>query len=217
MFATNSNQAFMKSVYILLFVLVISNFSQAQTNPIQFGMDTNFVLPIGIPVDTIAPRINTTSITGKKIDTDELIKEGAVVVIFYRGEWCPVCTRYLAELNKSLPKITAKGATVLVISPELTAHAVNTKEDTKSDFIFISDSTLKIVKDYDVLFDVTKKYTNKILTKLQSDIAENNGANKAQLPVPATYIIDKNGKIIYKQFDYNYRNRASAEDILKML
>ena len=207
----------MKSVFIILIALMASNFSQAQTSPTQFGMDTNFVIPIGIPVDTIAPRINTTSITGKKIDTDELIKEGAVVVIFYRGEWCPVCTRYLAELNESLPKITAKGATVLLVSPELTEHAQNTKEDTKSDFIFISDSNLKIETDYDVLFDVTKKYNNKILTKLQSDIAENNGAEKAKLPVPATYIIGENGKIIYKQFDYNYRNRASAEDILKML
>lgn len=207
----------MKSIFILLIWWGVCNFSYAQTSPTKYGIDTNFTLPLGIPVDTLAPRINTVSITGQKMDTDELIKKGPVVVIFYRGEWCPVCNKYLSELNESLPQIIAKGATVLVISPELAENALKTKEATKSDFVFISDTSLQIEKDYDVLFDVTKKYSKKIKTLLRSDIAENNGKKNAQLPVPATYIIDGNGRIIYKQFDYNYKNRASAEDILKML
>ena len=192
-------------------------FLNAQDNPMKYGVDTNYALPDGIQVDTIAPRINTSSITGKKIDTDELIKLGPVVVIFYRGEWCPVCNKYLSELNESLPEITEKGATVLVISPELLENAQKTQKETKSDFIFVSDTSLQILKDYDVLFDVTEKYQKKIKMFLRSDIAENNGKEKAQLPIPATYIIGTNGKIIFKQFDYNYKNRASAEDILNIL
>jgi len=196
---------------------VAFTFLNAQDNPMKYGVDTNYALPDGIQVDTIAPRINTSSITGKKIDTDELIKLGPVVVIFYRGEWCPVCNKYLSELNESLPEITEKGATVLVISPELLENAQKTQKETKSDFIFVSDTSLQILKDYDVLFDVTEKYQKKIKMFLRSDIAENNGKEKAQLPIPATYIIGTNGKIIFKQFDYNYKNRASAEDILNIL
>jgi peroxiredoxin len=120
-------------------------------------------------------------------------------------------------MNESLPAIKAKGATVLVISPELPQNAIKAKEDTKSDFIIIADTSLRILKDYDVLFDVTDKYQKKIKTYLKTDIAENNGKEKAQLPVPATFIISQDGIIIYKQFDLNYKNRASAEDILEQL
>ena len=68
-----------------------------------------------------------------------------------------------------------------------------------------------------MIFDVNEKYQNKIKKFLHTDIAQNNGQEKAKLPVPATYIINKQGVIIYKQFDYDYKNRASAEDILKAL
>lgn len=206
----------MRYTFTILLAVAVT-FIHAQDNPMKYGVDTNYTLPNGIPIDTIAPRIITNSITGKKIDTDELIKSGPVVVIFYRGEWCPVCNKYLSELNESLPEITEKGATVLVISPELLENAQKTQEETKSDFIFVSDTSLQILKDYDVLFDVTQKYQKKIKAFLRSDIAENNGKEKAQLPIPATYIIGTNGKIIFKQFDYNYKNRASAEEILNNL
>ncbi len=205
--------------YILSISLALASFiiSAQEIAPNKYGMDTTSTLPIGLNVNNQAPIIKTTSITGEKINSGDLLKHGPVVVIFYRGEWCPVCNRYLSKLNNSLPEIQAKGATVLVISPEQESSAFKTAESTKSDFIFISDASLKICKDFDVLFDVTKAYQERILKNLDTDIAQNNGKDNAQLPVPATFIIDTDGKIIYKQFDYNYTNRATAEDILKML
>lgn len=205
-------------LYFLFILTFLPIFSFAQkSNPLKYGVDTLAHLPIGIPLDTIAPRIKAVSISGDNFDTEQLIKKGPVVVIFYRGEWCPVCNKYLSELNESLPAIQDYGATVLVISPELPENAALTAEKTESDFNFIADTSLQILKDYDVLFDVTEKYQKKIKTFLHTDIAENNGSEIAQLPVPATYIISKEGVIIYKQFDYNYKNRASAEDILEQL
>lgn len=208
----------MKPLYLLISILCspILMFAQ-EKDPTKYGVDTNYEIPIGIPVDTVAPRIQAVSIDGEIIDSDELIKKGPVVVMFYRGEWCPVCNKYLSEMNESLPAIKAKGATVLAIAPELPENALKTKEATKSDFIFIADTSLQILKDYDVLFDVTEKYQKKIRTFLSTDIAENNGKENAQLPVPATFIISKEGMIIYKQFDLNYKNRASADDILTHL
>lgn len=212
-----SQNEIMKYIFLITaFILSVTLLAQ-ETNPSKYGMDTSITLPIGIPLNSNAPIINTKSISGIDINTAELIKKGPVVILFYRGEWCPVCNRYLSELNESLPQIKAKGATVLVISPESNLNAKKTSENTKSDFIFISDSSLEICKSFDVLFDVTQKYQDRILKYLNTDIAENNNQKNAQLPVPATFIIDTNGKIIYKQFDYNYKNRASAEDILNAL
>lgn len=79
--------------------------------------------------------------------------------------------------------------------------------------MFISDKSLRIEKAFDVLFYVTKGYQRKINMMLFQDIAKNNGSSEAMLPVPATYVINGKGQITYKQFDYNYRVRASATEI----
>jgi thiol-disulfide isomerase/thioredoxin len=78
-------------VSILLFLLIPIMMVAQDRSPNKYGVDENFVVPVGIPVDTVAPRIQGVSIDGEKIDSDELIKTGPVVVMFYRGEWCPVC------------------------------------------------------------------------------------------------------------------------------
>lgn len=206
----------MKQVALLSFIFLISIWSYAQSD-IGYGVDMEGHIPQGLNVGEKAPAFIINSIDGKKIDLKGLLKNKEVVIIFYRGDWCPVCTRYLSSFNDSLEYIKTKGAEVLAIGPETSENASNTQKETAADFIIIADSTQQIAKDYDVLFDVTKGYQRKIKTFLSTDIAENNGSDKAQLPVPATFVIGKDGVIKYKQFDYNYKNRASVKEILDHL
>jgi peroxiredoxin len=70
---------------------------------------------------------------------------------------------------------------------------------------------------YDVLFNVTEAYQQKISTKLEADIASNNAKEDAKLPVPATFIIDQEGVIVYRQFNADYHIRATVNDILNHL
>lgn len=207
----------MKNIGILLVTFLMSMATFAQKSPADYGMDTTQTLPVGLEVGSKAPKFKTTDIDGNAVVMKDLLKQGPVVIIFYRGEWCPVCNRYLAELNNSLPEIKKKGATVLVISPEMDTHVQKTKENTSSDFVFVSDKDSKICESYDVLFTVTEAYQKKINNKFDKDIAEYNGQDVAKLPVPATYVVDQEGKIVYKQFEYNYRNRASGTEILEVL
>lgn len=183
----------------------------------KYGVDEEQYLPKGLNVGEKAPAFNVNSIDGVGINTNAILQEKELVIIFYRGDWCPVCSRYLSNFNDSLKFIQEKGAEVLAIGPETSENAKNTQEKTEADFIIISDSTQQIAKSFDVLFDVTKGYQKKIKTFLGTDIAENNGSDKAQLPVPATFVIGKDGIIKYKQFDFDYKNRASVKDILEHL
>ena len=139
------------------------------------------------------------------------------MIIFYRGEWCPVCNRYLSNFQDSLKYITEKGTMVLAVTPEKISSAKNMKEKTRATFTFVSDADESIMKNYDVVFDVTDAYQQKIITKLEADIAANNDKTKARLPVPATFIINKKGVIVYKQFDPDYHNRATIKEILANL
>lgn len=182
------------------------------------GIDTEKYIPKGLNIGDRAPEIIANSVGGKRVFSSEILKtEKQIVVIFYRGEWCPICNRYLSNLNDSLGFILDAGAEVLVVGPESFDNAEKTQEKSKGTFILIPDTTMGIMKDYDVLFSVTKKYQGKIKTFLFTDIAESNNQEEAQLPVPATYIIGQDGKIKWRHFDYDYSKRASAKSIIDNL
>ncbi len=181
------------------------------------GVDTSRYIPVGIKVGEKAPQIVGISVDGKKINSTEILKTKPIVLIFYRGQWCPVCNRYLSNLNDSLQFITDKNAEILVVGPEPFDKAQKVIEKTNASFTLMPDTTLKTLKDYDVLFTVTQRYQNKINTLLLTDIAKNNGKENAELPVPATYIIGKDGVIKWRHFDYNYNVRATVKQILDNL
>lgn len=183
----------------------------------RYGVDSSFTVPKGLAVGDTAPTFTTTDVNGKGISLNQLKEKGPVVILFYRGQWCPVCSRYLSNLNDSIQLLIDREATVIAVGPETVENAQRMKKSTGSDFSFIADTSLEIHRSYDVLFYVTKKYQMKIKKYLRTDIAENNGGDTAMLPVPATFVIDKAGKIVFKQFDYNYKNRASVQHILNHL
>ncbi len=201
-------------VFTSLLVLNVVSYSQSLK---KYGVDEDKPLPKGLNVGDEAPTFIINSIEGVEINSKSILQEKELVIIFYRGDWCPVCSRYLSNFNDSLKYIQEKGAEVLAIGPETSENAKNTQEKTEADFIIIADSTQQIAKSFDVLFDVTKGYSGKVKTFLGTDIAENNGSDKAQLPVPATFVIGKDGIIKYKQFDFDYKNRASVKEILEHL
>ncbi len=174
------------------------------------------VYPEGLKVGDKAPIFSAKNQDGKEMDLDKLLKKGEVVVLFYRGQWCPYCNQQLKKVNDSLQFISAKGATVLAITPETAENVKKTIEKTKASFSIIEDENLAIMKSYKVNFAVDEntiaKYKNYGI-----DFDKANGSNSANLPVPAAYIIGKDGKIKYAFFDVNYTKRASVKDIIDHL
>jgi len=208
----------MKILQILLLIIPLVTFGQENSKAmLKKGMDTAKYIPKGIAVGDMAPVIDMFSIAGRRIQSEDILMEKELVVIFYRGEWCPVCNRYLHNLNDSLEFILDKKAQVLVVGPENFESAKKIGENTKANFILIPDTTFKILSDFDVLFNVTKKYQKKIKTFLGTDIAVHNNQDEARLPVPATYIIGNDGLIKWRHFNYNYSERASVKAILDQL
>ena len=181
------------------------------------GVDTTKYIPTGLKVGDKAPEINLYSLDGELVSSRELLKEKQLVIIFYRGEWCPVCERYLSNLNDSLSYIIEKNAEVLVIGPETFENAKKIEKSTHANFTLLPDTTFQILEAFDVMFNVTQKYQGKIRTFLLTDIAKSNNQEEAKLPVPATYIIGGDGKIKWRHFDYNYSKRASAREIIDNL
>lgn len=172
--------------------------------------------PEGLKVGDIAPAIVGTDQNGKKISLKDVLKNGEAILIFYRGQWCPYCNKQLSRLNDSLSYITAKGGTIITITPETADNIKKTVSKTKASFSIIEDKGLTIMKDYKVSFSVDEKTIEKY-KGYGIDFAKANGDNGANLPVPATYIVGKDGKIKYVFFNADYSKRASVKDIINNL
>jgi peroxiredoxin len=177
---------------------------------------TDMMKPEGLKLGDTAPDINAIDQDGKKVLLNELLKKGDVVVIFYRGQWCPFCSKQLSKVNDSLSFVNAKGASVIAVTPETADNIKKTIEKTEASYSIIGDKNMDIMKSYKVNFGVDEKTVEKYKT-YGIDFDKANGTNGANLPVPATYIIGKEGKIKYVFFNPDYRQRPSVKEILEHL
>ncbi len=172
--------------------------------------------PKGLNVTDKAPDFVAKDQGGKSVHLADQLKKGAVVVVFYRGQWCPYCNRQLKKLEDSLSLITSKGATLMAVTPEKPDNITKTIAKTKATYPILFDEGLKIMKSYDVAYAVDPVMQEKY-KGYGIDFNVANGSNGAYLPVPAVYVISKEGKIVFRHFDPDYRNRASVKDILEHL
>lgn len=173
--------------------------------------------PKGLRVNDKAPDFTATDQYGKTISFANERSKGPVVLVFYRGQWCPYCNKQLKQLEDSLSLIKAKGATLLTITPEKPENIRKTIVKTQTSSSVLYDAGLKIMKQYDVAFTVDDK-TIETYKKYGIDFTEANGSeNGAHLPVPAVYVVNREGKIVYRYFDTDYKKRSSVKAILEHL
>src|ERR1043165_9313213 len=171
--------------------------------------------PEGLFINSKAPDFKGKDQNGNDVVLKDLRKKGAVVIIFYRGYWCPYCNKELKKLEDSLQLIKEKGAQLIAITPEKQEGITKTIEKTKASYSIITDEELKIMKAYDVAYQVDTKTIDRY--KMASiDLAANNGQkpDAVYLPVPAVYIIGKDGEIKYRFFEEDYKKQATVKDIL---
>lgn len=174
------------------------------------------VYPEGLKLGDTAPDFSGLDQHGNKYSLSDALKKGDVVMLFYRGQWCPYCKKQLSHFSDSLQQVVAKGASLLAITPETAANVKKTVEKTNANFSVVEDKGLAIMKAYQVSFAVDEKTVLKY-KGYGIDFDKANGENGANLPVPATYIIGKDKKIKFVFFNTDYKKRVSVQEILNNL
>jgi peroxiredoxin len=171
----------------------------------------------GLKKGDAAPTFTAMDNTGKELNLKALLKSHkAVVLFFYRGQWCPYCNKQIQHLQDSLQLLTGKGAYVVGVTPETGENINKTIGKTHASFSIIQDKDYHIMKDYKVNYVME----DAMVTKYKGygvDLEKNNGNTDHVLPVPATYVIDKSGKLIFVHFDKDYTKRPSIQSILNVL
>jgi peroxiredoxin len=173
-------------------------------------------IPKGLQKGDKAPLFEGKDQHSQTVKLTDLLQKGDVVLVFYRGQWCPFCNKYLSALQDSLGLIQKKGASVIAISPEKQENIGMTVSKTKATFPVITDTDMKIMTAYKVNYTVDKEMQDK-LASYGLDLNKANGENGNHLPVPATYIISKNGTIKYVFFNPDYTKRPSVKELLNLL
>ena len=172
--------------------------------------------PEGLFISSKAPDFKSKDQNGADVRLKDLLKKGKVVLVFYRGHWCPHCNRFLKKLEDSLQSITSKGATLVAVTSEKPENISKTIEKTKASYPILFDEDLKIMKAY----DVDHEQQENTITRYRNtgiDLEKTNGKDWKYLPIPAVYIIDKESTITYRFFEPDYKKRPQIKDILENL
>ncbi len=170
--------------------------------------------PEGLFINSKAPDFKAKDQAGNDFRLKDALKNGTIVLVFYRGHWCPYCNKHLKRLEDSLQFIKDKGAQLIAITPEKAEGISKTVEKTKASFTILNDEDMKIMKAYGVLSPVDEKTVSRY-KNAEIDLVELNGQKKGvYLPIPAVYIINKEGTIDYRYFEMDYKKRPSVKEIL---
>lgn len=199
---------------LLFFILSLQmiNKTMAQTDQYISAKEAK-----GLEVGTTAPDWSAKTADGEELQLDILLKKGPVVMVFYRGQWCPVCNKHLSKLEENLQKLTKKGAQVVAISPEKSEFLEKTREKTNASFSLLHDEDYKIADAYGVKFRPDSATRLMYNTVLGANLKKAHSDDSQQLPIPATYIIDTDKTIVWRHFDPDYKKRASAGEISQNL
>ena len=169
-----------------------------------------------LPIGSQAPSFSAIDQYGKLIESEKILKKGPLVVLFYRGYWCPNCNRQMSHVADSMKTITNMGASVVAITPEKSEYFEKTKKETNASFSFIHDVNHKIMDDFQVTWQMAK--TKSFFYKVAGINLDKSSGNKDRaLPVPATYIINQSGKIIGGYFNEDHTQRMTVSQIIEVL
>ena len=164
-----------------------------------------------------APTIVLENAKGATVDVATLLAKGPVIVTFYRGGWCPFCNLELKAYQEILPQIVAAGASLVAISPEKPDDTLSTAEKNALSFEVLSDVGQNVGRAFGLVYEFTDELKD-AYHGFNLDIPARNGTpGEWALPVSATYVIDRNGAIIYAHTDVDYRDRADPRDVLQVL
>lgn len=171
---------------------------------------------MALGVGAQAPDFTLPDVDGTSVRLSDLLGHGPVVVVFYRGAWCPYCNLQLRAYQRLLPQLKASGASLVAISPQLPDGSLSTREKGSLEFPVLSDVGSVVAKAFGVAYEVPPAVQAMSLG-FGNDLAVKNGAGGWMLPIPATYVIARDARIALAHVDADYTVRLEPDAVIAAL
>ena len=155
--------------------------------------------------------------TGQLVSLEELLRQGAVAVTFHRGHWCPYCRINIHALAKAHDIIVGDGAQIVAIIPERQQYATEFKVAGHIPFPVLTDMDNGYAMSLNLTFWMGEEMKEIMRQRPDRDIAKFQGNDSWMLPIPATFVVGRNGRIGARFVDPDYRKRMAIDDLVAAL
>ncbi len=159
-----------------------------------------------------APDFTLPDALGRAVALADLRAKGPVVLLWYRGGWCPYCNLTLRAYADALPQLTEAGAQLVAISPETPDRSLTTAQKGELPFTVLSDADNAVARAFGLLFEVPEDVWRRYEDKLQ--VGAYYAHDRPELPLAATYVIAPDGTVAWAFLDPDYRRRAEPTEVL---
>jgi peroxiredoxin len=170
------------------------------------------VLPVGVK----APEFQLQDNDSKNVSSSDLLAKGRLVLCFIRGRWCPFCVGQMEAMNLVLREIEQTGATLVAISPQTVQQSFFMRDQHKLSFPLLSDAGHKIARQFGLTYSVPEEQ-KAIYQRAFVNLPFVNGDDSWELPIPATYIIDRDSSVLYASANEDYTERPEPGEIARLL
>jgi peroxiredoxin len=169
-----------------------------------------------VGVGSEAPGFSLPNATGQQVTLSQMLTRGPVVISFYRGVWCPFCNLEQRALQQHLPQINELGASLVAISGQTPDNSLSMAEKNELTYEVLSDIGLTVASSYGLVFRLPG-YLQEVYERLGHPIPMFNGPGQQTLPIPATFVVARDGIVRFAYANPDYMHRADPEDILAAL
>jgi peroxiredoxin len=169
-----------------------------------------------LPIGTKTPAFKLQDHDGKVVFSSDLLARGRLVICFIRGRWCPFCVGQMEAMNLVLPQIDQAGATLIAISPQTAKQSFFMHDQHKLRFPLLSDAHNKVARQFRLPYRVPAAQET-IYRRAFVNLPFTNGDDSWELPIPATFILDRDGTILYASANEDYTERPEPAEIVTFL
>ncbi|MGH9580016.1 MAG: peroxiredoxin-like family protein [Terriglobales bacterium] len=170
------------------------------------------ILPVGAP----APSFELQDGNGAIFRSVDLLARGRLVICFFRGRWCPYCITELEAWQRARPEVEAAGASLVAISPQTQRQTSFLMGQHGLGFPVLSDASNRVARAFRLVYELPD-YLREIYQRSFINLPNSNGDSSWELPLPATYVLERDGTVLFASADADYTRRAEPAQVLEVL
>jgi peroxiredoxin len=169
-----------------------------------------------LPLGAKAPAFELSNHDGQMVSSSDLLANGKLVLCFIRGRWCPFCVGQMEAMNLVLAQIEKAGAALVAISPQTVKQSFFMHDQHKLRFPLLSDAGNKVAQQFGLTYRVPEPQ-EAVYRRAFVNLPFTNGDDSWELPIPATYILDSDGAVLYASANEDYTERPEPTEVVGIL
>lgn len=166
-----------------------------------------------LPVGAVAPEFTLKDANGKVLRTADLLAIGPLVVKFFRGRWCPYCMTELEAWRDLYGQLRERDALLVAVGPQLARQSDFMAGQHGLPFPILADPDNKVAEQFGLVYTIPEYFRDYYLS-IMVNLPFVNGEKSWRLPLPATYVIGKDGKVLFAEAHADFRVRPEPEEAL---